>query len=321
MRCARLDDADLDNVAMWGKRRITLRGMMRAVSPRRIGARGADSCLHRGASSMTSAYAFDGASFRPLDWQPQRTLRWAAWRPGGATCCSRSAMAVRRCSLMGRRSKRWIPARSRTSAAPPGRPTARPRCSWAIAAPSFACAAKRSMSWSSASPAENLRRVAWHPTRCLRAGRRQRRRRPALRRRFRDALAPLPGDRAHTLRSVAFRPDGAYALVGAYASRHAGYPTSPAPLPLRRPLPPGLARQRRRGRLRLDRLVGGLRRAGLRLCLAPDGSLVNKALLFDGSSWQTLVWESKGVVLGGAWRPATTMRCWSANQGWRCVCH
>ena len=28
----RLDDSDLDNVALWGKRRITLRGMMRAVS-------------------------------------------------------------------------------------------------------------------------------------------------------------------------------------------------------------------------------------------------------------------------------------------------
>ena len=28
----RLDDSDLDNVALWSKRRITLRSMMRAVS-------------------------------------------------------------------------------------------------------------------------------------------------------------------------------------------------------------------------------------------------------------------------------------------------
>jgi hypothetical protein len=38
------------------------------------------------------------------------------------------------------------------------------------------------------------------------------------------ALVQLAGDRAHTMRSVAWRPDGAYALIGGYASRHAGYP-------------------------------------------------------------------------------------------------
>ena len=37
-------------------------------------------------------------------------------------------------------------------------------------------------------------------------------------------MMQLPGDRAHTMRSVAWRPDGAYALIGGYASRHAGYP-------------------------------------------------------------------------------------------------
>jgi hypothetical protein len=37
----------------------------------------------------------------------------------------------------------------------------------------------------------------------------------------------------------------------------------------------------------------------------PDGSLVNKALLFDGAGWQTHVWPAPSVVLGGAWRPGT----------------
>ncbi len=35
----------------------------------------------------------------------------------------------------------------------------------------------------------------------------------------------------------------------------------------------------------------------------PDGSVVNKALLFDGSAWRTTTWPAKAVVLGGAWRP------------------
>lgn len=33
---------------------------------------------------MSTAYSFDGEKLLALDWEPQRTLRWAAWRPDGA---------------------------------------------------------------------------------------------------------------------------------------------------------------------------------------------------------------------------------------------
>jgi hypothetical protein len=37
----------------------------------------------------------------------------------------------------------------------------------------------------------------------------------------------------------------------------------------------------------------------------PDGSLVNKAVVFDGASWQTHAWSATSIVLGGAVRPGT----------------
>src|SRR4051812_16490563 len=38
---------------------------------------------------VTTAYLFDGESFRALDWQPRAALRWAAWLPD-----SSAALAV-----------------------------------------------------------------------------------------------------------------------------------------------------------------------------------------------------------------------------------
>jgi hypothetical protein len=149
---------------------------------------------------------------------------------------------------------------------------------------------------------ENLRRVAWQPAgeyalvvgnagTVLRYDRAQ------------STLAPLPGDRAHTLRSLAFRPDGAYALVGAYASRWAGYPR---PHPLYRC--DGRYFQGLMGSDDEDDFVSVDWSAnGTALVCGyawrGDGSLINKALFFDGSGWQTTAWPAKGVVLGGAWQP------------------
>src|SRR5688572_8420545 len=31
-----------------------------------------------------TAFAYDGRTFRPVEWQSRRTLRWAAWRPDGS---------------------------------------------------------------------------------------------------------------------------------------------------------------------------------------------------------------------------------------------
>ena len=112
---------------------------------------------------------------------------------------------------------------SRTTCAPsPGRPTVHARSSPATAAPCSSTTAAAS------------RRCPRPPSRISGAppGR------PMAHRRSSSAtlasscasmprgtsLEPLPGDRAHTLRSIAWRPDGAYALIGAYASAFAGYP-------------------------------------------------------------------------------------------------
>jgi hypothetical protein len=155
-----------------------------------------------------------------------------------------------------------------------------------------------------AATAENLRRVAWHPggAYALVVGNAGTVLRYDL---ASDALVPLPADRAHTLRSIAFRPDGAYALVGAYASRWAGYP---------RPH----ALYRCDGRF-MQALLGSddeddfvsidWRSDGEALVCGyawrPDGSMVNKALRYDGSTWQTTSWASSKVVLGGGWRPGS----------------
>jgi hypothetical protein len=173
--------------------------------------------------------------------------------------------------------------------------------------------------------AENLRRVAWHPSGeyALVVGNAG----TVLRYDAGSAaLQPLPGDRAHTLRSVAFRPNGEYALVGAYASRYAGYPR---PQPLYRCdgryLQAALATDDEDDFVSIDWLAAGVpgvspgssagvpgvspgfqhRALVCGYAWRPDGSLVNKALLFDGAGWQTHIWPTPSVVLGGAWRPGT----------------
>ena len=109
----------------------------------------------------------------------------------------------------------------------------------------------------------------------------------------------------HTLRSVAFRPDGAYALVGAYASRWAGYPR-----------PHSLYRcdgRHLQGLLASDDeddfVAVDWSRSGVALVCGyawrGEGVLVNKAILYDGSSWRTSIHNGEGVVLGAAWRPGT----------------
>jgi hypothetical protein len=151
---------------------------------------------------------------------------------------------------------------------------------------------------------ENLRRVAWHPSgdhalivgnagTLLRFDRRE------------GTLFALPGDRAHTLRSIAYRPDGAYALVGAYASRWAGYPR-PHALYRRdgRFLQALLASDEEDDLVAIDwsgdatALIAGY-------ALSESGRRRNKALLYDGADWRSQSWESKGLVLGGGWQPGT----------------
>jgi hypothetical protein len=271
-----------------------------------------------------TAYAFDGSAFKPLAWQTPRTLRWAAWRPDGAVLLAvGNAGSVllsdggERIQLLDSGSKQNL----RGAAWSPDGRTA------LLAGNRGAVLRLRGevIDELPAVTAENLRRVAWHPSGeyALVVGNAG----TVLRYDAGSAaLQPLPGDRAHTLRSVAFRPDGEYALVGAYASRYAGYPR---PQPLYRCdgryLQAALATDDEDDFVSIDWLAAGVpgvspgssagvpgvspgfqhRALVCGYAWRPDGSLVNKALLFDGAGWQTHVWPAPSVVLGGAWRPGT----------------
>ena len=250
--------------------------------------------------TITTAYTFDGVQLRALDWQPQRTLRWAAWRPDGARLL---AVGNGGCAVLSDgRILDYVDTRTRQNL----RGAAwSPDGSTALLAGNRGAVLRlrgEAIDELSAPTTENLRRVAWHPggEYALIVGNAG----VVLRYEARDgSLNALPGDRAHTLRSVAFRLDGAYALIGAYASKYAGYPR---PHPLYRSdgryLQSLLASDDEDDFVSVDWSASG---RALVCGYAWDGSgtLVNKALTFDGSSWQTQAWPAKGIVLGAAWRP------------------
>ena len=250
---------------------------------------------------VTSGYLFDGSRFHALDWGVRRALRWAAWRPDGALCLlagNRGAVV-----LYDGDSLQLLSTSSRQNLR---------GAAWSPDGLAALVAGNRGAVFSvrgeriaalPAVTAENLRRVAWHPRGdyALLAGNAG----VVLRHELAwTGPMPLPADRAHTLRSLAFRPDGAYALVGAYASRHAGYPRPHALYRCDGRYLQGLLASDDE-----DDLVAADWTADGRLALVcgyawrPDGTLVNKALLYDGSGWQTRAWQAQGVVLGGAWQP------------------
>ncbi len=252
---------------------------------------------------MSTAYSYDGSRLQPLDWHPARTLRWAAWRPDGAVVLAvgNGGSAVlsdgarfdylTTASKQNLRGAAWSPDGSTALLVGNRGAVLRLR--------------GESIDELSGVTTENLRRVAWHPSGAYalvvgNAG-------TVLRYEAgNETLSALPGDRAHTLRSVAFRTDGAYALVGAYASRFAGYPR---PHPLYRCdgryTQALLASDDEDDFVSVDWSAFGRALACGYAWLA-DGSVVNKALIFDGSVWQARSWPaSGGVVLGGAWRPGS----------------
>jgi photosystem II stability/assembly factor-like uncharacterized protein len=249
---------------------------------------------------MAVAYTFDGARLRELDWQPQRTLRWLAWQLDGDVLLGvgNGGYAV----LSDGRRLEALETHTRQNLR---------GAAWSADGASALLVGNRGLVLrlqgeaidEVASPTnENLRRVAWHPSGAFalivgNAG-------TVLHYEARGGtLTALPGDRAHTLRAVAFRPDGAYAVVGAYASRFAGYPK---PHPLYRCdgryLQTLLATDDEDDLVSVDWSASG-RCFVCGYAWLQDGTVVNKALIFDGSAWQTVRWPSKGVVLGGAWRP------------------
>jgi hypothetical protein len=250
---------------------------------------------------MAIAYSLDGNRLHELDWQPHRTLRWLAWRPDGGVLLGVGNGGY----AMLSDSRRLDGLETRTRQNLRG-------AAWSADGSTALLVGNRGLVLrlrgesigEVASPTtENLRRVAWHPSGAFalivgNGG-------TVLRYDARDELLmAVPGDRAHTLRSVGFRSDGAYAAIGAYASRFAGYPR---PHPLYRCdgrfVQAFLATDDEDDFVSVDWSATG-RALVCGYASHEDGTLMNKALLYDGSAWQTVRWPARGIVLGGAWRPA-----------------
>jgi len=261
---------------------------------------------------MSTAYSFEGRALTPLDWQAGKTLRWAAWRPDGALAL-----------LVGNGGAAFYYDGSRLLPLATGSRHNLRGAAWSPNARTALLVGNRgavlllegeAFAELPAATSENLRRVAWHPSGeyALVVGNAGTvlRYESATR-----ALWPLPGDRAHTLRAVAFPPLGsnadraavqpAAALIGAYASRWAGYPRPHALYRCDgRYLQSLLATNDEDDLLAVDwREDGTALVAGY--ATRPDGSRVNKTLFYDGSAWRTFAWSDERAVLGGGWRPGS----------------
>jgi Tol biopolymer transport system component len=249
---------------------------------------------------VTSAYLFAKDRLSPLGWQPRKALRWAAWKPDGASAI-----------LVGNGGYALLFHGDQLQSVATGTRQNLRGVAWAPDGKTALLVGNRGAvillsgeATEEVAPAtsENLRRVAWHPggEYALVVGN------AGTVLRFDAAkreLTPVPGDRAHTLRSVAFRPDGSYALIGAYASRWAGYPRPHALYRCDGRFSQALlASDDEDDFLAVDWTADGLALvAGY--ATRPDGRNVNKALLFDGSTWRAVTRESDRAVLGAAWDP------------------
>ena len=251
---------------------------------------------------MTTAFSFDGKHFEEFDWPISRGLRWAAWRPDGAS----ALLTGNRGTVILANGNDLQVLSSPTQQNLRG-------SAWSSDGETALIVGNRGsvlhlsgqvVTEVPAATSENLRRVDWHPSGeyALIVGNSG-----AILRydRATGVLSALPGDRSHTLRSIAFRPDGAYALVGAYASRWAGYPRPHALYRCDgRFLQALLASDDEDDFVAVDWAMGNLALVcGYARML--DSSLVNKAVLYDGSNWRSWSWPADGAVLGGAWQPGT----------------
>jgi hypothetical protein len=252
---------------------------------------------------MASVYVFDGQALRPLGYQPPKALRWAAWRPddafailvgNGGTALLFDGERFRPLTTGTRHNLRGV------AWSPDGKTAL-------LVGNRGAVVVLEGESFRELAPAsgENLRRVAWQPggEAALIVGNAG----TVLRYdRETGALYALPGDRAHTLRAVAYHPDGSYALVGAYASRWAGYPRPHALYRCDgRYLQALLASDDEDDLVAVDWSGDGVALIAGYAARASGGHL-SKALLYDGSDWRSWSWPARGLVLGGAWRPGTT---------------
>ena len=108
------------------------------------------------------------------------------------------------------------------------------------------------------------------------------------------------------LRSIAWRPDGEYALIGAYASRYAGYPRPHALYRCDgRYTQALLATDDEDDVVAIDWQPRAARPSALCIVLAygEDDSVTNKLLTYDGGGFTSFAVEAPGALLGGAWDP------------------
>lgn len=256
-------------------------------------------------TTVTIYHHTDG-HFERVETGQGRPLRWAAWQPGGTAAL-----------LVGNRGAVLRYENGYFRSLPAGTVQNLRGVSWAADGTTALLVGNRgtvlvyhneTLTVLESPTGENLRRVAWHPTeawalivgnggtvlRYEAEGQRTR-------------LWAVPGDRAHTLRAIAFRPDGAYALVGAYASRWAGYPRPHALYRCDgRYLQALLATDDEDDFVAIDwrprsgeALIAGYAWRPEGNALAP----VNKLITYDGAGFTYRRVECGGYLWGAAWRP------------------
>jgi hypothetical protein len=250
-------------------------------------------------------YVFDpaAATLRPIEVEPQRPLRWAAWNPGDESylVVGNGGTALRYATDGGCHSLATNTNRNLRGAAfsPDGSEALLVGNQGIVLRYAQLTAAMNQIT----SPTrENLRRVAYRPdgTMALIVGNSG-----TVLRYDSNHLVPVPGDRAHTLRAISWRPDGAYALIGAYASAYAGYPR---PHALYRC--DGVYLQAALATDDEDDFVAvawhPVNRQALIAGYAYEGSdaVANKVVAFDGSGFSTRAVEASGALLGASWHPS-----------------
>jgi hypothetical protein len=264
---------------------------------------------------MPEIYAYDGTRLTALAAPAARPLRWAAWRPDGAW----ALLVGNRGQALRFDGSAFAPLVTKSGHNLRG-------AGWSPDGERALLAGNRGAVLlyehgrfrELASPTvENLRRVAWSPDGACallvgNAG-------TVLR--FDAAsgvLAPVPGDRAHTMRSIAWRPDGGYALIGAYASRFAGYPR---PHVLYRCdgryTQALLATDDEDDAVAIDWRPGAMPACALALVVSygGDGGATNKLFEYDGAGFGRRAIEAPSPLLGAAWAPDGTHALLAGERG------
>jgi hypothetical protein len=257
-------------------------------------------------TSLTLYHHADGRIER-LETDQQRPFRWLAWKPGS----DEGLIVGNRGDLFGIRGQKLTPIPTGTTHNLRGAGwSADGATALLVGNRGAVLVLERGAVRAIETPTtENLRRLAWHPHEpwALIVGNAG----TVLRFEREDGhnhrLWPVPADRAHTLRAVAFRPDGAYALVGAYASRWGGYPRPHALYRCDgRYLQAVLATDEEDDLVAVDwrAETGEALIAGY--AWQPEQASAparNKLITFDGSVYVCRVVESAGYLWGAAWRP------------------